>query len=123
MFFFLSNKIEISCQSIWNLISLSSYFDRKIIRSSFIDSIFHYFFFFHNFFSITNFAFASLTNNFTLSLALITILLNLLIHPWTHLEHLNNTALSFTIFTFFYIFTTFPSAFFTTSCSFMRNFK
>lgn len=122
MWFFLSNKYKVSSHCIWKLITLSGNFNRVIIWSSFINRNFYNFFFFNNLSPIASFTFTAFTYYLTLSLTLITVFLDLLIHSRTHLEHLNYSPLTFTSFTFLNILSSFPSTFLTTTSSFVRDF-
>lgn len=94
-----------------------------IVWCSFIEWNLNYFWILLNFFTITYFTFSSLSNNFTLSRTSVAMLLNLLIHSWTHLIHLNNDTFSFTCFAFLNTLSTFSIARLATSSSAMLYFN
>lgn len=121
--FLLDDEDQISCESIGNLVSFACDFDWVIVGHTFLNCYFDNFLFFLNFLTIASLAFSAFPNNFTLTLTFITVLLNLLVHARTHLEHLGNSSLTFASFTFLDIFTTFSTTFFTASRPLMRDFK
>jgi len=87
-----------------------------------IQRYFYNFFFADNFFPLAVFAAFALFNYFSLATTFITGFLNLLIHSWPHLIHLNHLAISFTGFAGFNLSSTLSIAGFTSSCSFMWDF-
>jgi hypothetical protein len=67
------------------------------MRNTLLDCNIDLFRVFPDFFSIAGLALSTFTDNLSLTLAIVTILLDLLIHSWTHLEHLDDLASSFTL--------------------------
>ena len=92
------------------------------MRYSFLYAYLNGFLFFYNLFAFTSCTFSTLSNDLSLSLALITCFLHLLIHARPHLIHLHNSSLSFAGFTFLNILASLPLAGFTASCSLMLYF-
>ena len=122
MIFFLSDIDQISCHSIRNFITFSWHLYWVFVWHPLFYCDLQIFFFFNNFISIAYLTFSSLSDYFSFSLAFITVLLNLLIHSRTHLEHLDNSSFALASLTFFNIFPSFSFTLFTTSSSFVLYF-
>jgi len=65
------------------------------MEGALIERHLHYLLLSLNFLSLANFAFFAFLDYLSLAFAGITILLDLLIHSWTHLIHLHDSSLSF----------------------------
>lgn len=96
------------------------------MESSFFNGHLYHFLLCYNLLSKAAFAFCAFCNNLSLSSTNITCLLNLLIHAWTHLIHLqllmkylDYSAFSFTSAAWFYIIASFAFAYFAATRSFV----
>lgn len=72
------------------------------------------------FFALACLTTLALLNDFSLSTAVITVFLNLLVHAWAHLIHLHNSSFSLASFTSFDFSSSLPITSLTSSGSLMR---
>ncbi len=88
MSFLLDNKYEISSKSIRNLITFSTQANSVPMENTFFYWYLDNFLFINDLSSETGFAFSSFWSYLSFSFTGIAILLNLLVHSWSHLIHL-----------------------------------
>ena len=91
MGFFLDDEDEVSGQCIGNLISLSAESDGMAVEGSLLDRYFNGLFLVDNLLSLAGLALPALGDDLSLASAGIAGLLDLLVHAWAHLVHLNQT--------------------------------
>lgn len=123
MSFLLDHEYEIPSKGIRNLVSLSTQANSMSMENTFFDWYFDNFLFIDYLSSKAGFAFSIFWSNLSFSFTGITIFLNLLIHSWSHLIHLNDTSFSFTCWAFLYFLSAFSFTSFAASCSLMWNLE
>ena len=87
-----------------------------------LDGNFHLFGAFFHLLSIARLAFSALADNLSLALTFVAGLLNLLIHSWSHLEHLDDLPPSFTFSAFVDVLSSFSLAVSADSSSLVIDF-
>lgn len=123
MGFDLDTSVDVTGYYSWVFITFSSKNKIFIIWTSTFYCYFKDFFLVCDFFSFTSFTFIFFIKAFTFSFTCPTMLLTMLIHPWSNLNHFFYHSSSFTCFTGNYIFTPVPITAVTQLFSLMIYFK
>ena len=92
-----NNQISSSVLGMFIPLSWDDYF--FLIRKTYVDWNFNFFWKFFDSLSLTRFTHCFFIDDFSFSSALITIALRLGVHAWSELYHFDDHSLSFTIFT------------------------
>ena len=96
MGFFLDDEDEVAGQCVGNLISLAAESDGMAVEGSLLNRYFNGLFLVDYLLSLAGLALSALGDDLSLSSAGITSLLDLLVHAWPHLVHLNQTFITCT---------------------------
>jgi hypothetical protein len=117
------DKYNISGKTVRQLVSFSSEVDYVLMGDTLLDGNFQYFLLLADLLSFAGLALMLLFDGLALSFAGRTVLLNLLIHSWSHLDQFSDYSSSFAVCAGFDLTSSFSVAYFTTSLSFVGNLQ